>query len=224
MSILSDETKLAFYGDLIEDNFKNEDIKNMIEAVVKVTPSIFFVSPTSSTGKYHPKEVNGLSGVFKHSVAVLLNAKDLLDNDTLLKFLGIDSLTTLEREVILAASLLHDNAKYGVDEVELSAEKIWTKGDHPILVRKLVENADFDKNEDLVEGVLSLIDTHMGQWNTYKDEELNSKELPKPETPEQLLVHLADYMTSKKSLDVVSEMSLPTLNEKFIRWFQIQND
>ena len=49
------------------------------------------------------------------------------------------------------------------------------------------------------EFVSGLITTHMGPWN--KDR-FGNVVMPKPETKEQLLVHLCDYIASKKFLNV----------------------
>lgn len=220
---LDSNTKLDFYGNLINENIMSREVKDIVEGIIKVTPSVFFVSPTSSSGKYHPKVANGVSGLLKHSVAVMLNAKELLDNDTILNAIGIDSLTSIERDIILSAALLHDNAKYGVEEVEFTNDKLWTKGEHSILVRELAKKAGFTERDEHVEEIITLIDTHMGQWNIYKDDKFKSKELPTPKTPKQVLVHMADYVASKKCLDIVDEMVIPELDEEYIEWFNLQN-
>lgn len=227
--IMTDNQKLEVYGDLL-DVFEGTPLEYIVKEIIKETPTIFFGMSVSSSGKYHPKQTNGLMGLVKHSIAVMKTANDFLDNETILKSMGFTKLSELDKLEILAASLLHDNAKYGADEYDTTlTDKIWTRGDHPMLVREIAENAGLlekltGEHREILENVLALIETHMGQWNTYKDKDWNICEMPTPETPAQSLVHLADYAVSRKILDEVSELSLPkSINPEIINWFNLQN-
>lgn len=224
------EQKLEVFESVL-DKFKDPDIRHIVIGIIKETPTIFFGTSVSSSGKYHPKETNGLMGLAKHSIAVMLTAEELLSNKTVVKSMGLDELSEKRKEIILAAALLHDTAKYGSEEHDMSSDnKVWTRGDHPMLVKELAEKAGLlsIENEDLkykLYSILSLVKTHMGQWNKYRDKNGNYKSMPTPETPEQALVHLADYTVSRKTLDIVGELSLPeTVNNRTIDWFDKQNN
>jgi len=55
-------------------------------------------------------------------------------------------------------------------------------------------------DDEYINNVCNLIETHMGQWNTnnYYPDII----LPVPLTVNQQLVHLADYLASRKYLEV----------------------
>ena len=100
---------------------------------------------------------------------------------------------------MLMALTMHDGVKHGIPE-----EK-YTRADHPLLASKLIkENRDklAMKDED-VEFMCSVIESHMGPWNThpYTKEEI----LPIPKDKYQNFVHMCDYLASRKFLDVKFE-------------------
>jgi hypothetical protein len=85
--------------------------------------------------------------------------------------------TPEERDLGIVALILHDGLKNGIEQ------NTYTLTKHPVI------------NE-----VCSYIETHMGQWNTdYKTQE---EVLEKPSTKMQKLVHLADYLASRKYLEL----------------------
>ena len=114
---MTNEQKLSVYGDYL-NRFKNKTVREIVEGVIINTPTVFFGASTSSTGKYHPLATNGIMGLVKHSVAVMLTAEDMMRNETIMEVFELEELSNLDKEVILAACLLHDNAKYGVNEID----------------------------------------------------------------------------------------------------------
>ena len=58
----------------------------------------------------------------------------------------------------------------------------------------------FDYNDALF--ISSAIISHMGQWNTSKN---GPGKLPTPETPAQKALHLADYLASRKDINMEVE-------------------
>lgn len=231
---MNNNQKIEIYGNHL-DNFKNPLIKEIVEEVIIHTPIIFFGASTSSSGKYHPLATNGVMGLAKHSLATMLTANDLLRNDTIMKIFGLENLSDIDKEIILAACLLHDNAKYGANEGDLyTDEKLYTNKEHPRLVSGIAENAGlFDADEEnqviYLLRILELIETHMGQWTDTNEKygkppKLNQPDLDKPETKQQAFVHMCDYIVSRKTLDVVSELSMPEgVEPKTLDWFVKQN-
>lgn len=226
--IITDKQKLEIYGDLLS-KFTNKTVSKIVRDIITETPTIFFGMSVSASGKYHPKETNGLMGLVKHSIAVLMTTEELMANTVIMSTLGFSDLNELDKEIILAAALLHDNAKYGPDEYDYNnTGKIWTRGDHPILVDKIAENAGLHKltgdDREILDRIIKIIESHMGEWNTYRDSNWKSHKMPVPETPEQVLVHLADYQVSRKTLDDISQFSLPEdISPETVDWFNIQN-
>ena len=92
---------------------------------------------------------------------------------------------------------MHDTRKSGTQE-EYEKNK-QTKFDHPIQAAKVIMSLDgIDKDEKIL--IAKIIAAHMGQWNT------NGKHpdivLPKPNSKFEIIVHLADYLSSRKDVEI----------------------
>ena len=170
----------------IKDEKNKEDIKVLINTL----PDYFFTIPASSTGKYHPKFASSNHGLVKHTKVAVRIAYELLTNDSIgYKF------SDNEKDLIIMALILHDGLKSG------SPKEQYTRVDHPLLISKqIMENASkLNMETDDVRKLCGMIESHMGQWNTdYRKKEV----LPKPVTELQRFVHMCDYLSSKKFLNV----------------------
>lgn len=169
----------------IIDSIQNESVKHQLYLAFEGVPDYFFKIPASSTGKYHPAYALGGGGLYRHTLAAAIIAKDLVQ-------LEMFELTDLEKDIVICALLLHDVCKLGIPQ-----EK-YTRFDHPLLAAKLVKERCTDQN--FVDMIVPLIESHMGQWNTSKYSDVV---LPKPETKLQKIVHLCDYLASRKYLEVI---------------------
>ena len=171
----------------IKDNNNKEDIKTLIN----ILPDYFFEIPASSTGKYHPKFASTNHGLLKHTKVAVRIAHELLANDSIgSKF------SDNEKDLIIMALILHDGFKSG------DPKEKYTRFDHPLIVsKKIMENASKLKmSTDEVRKLCSMIESHMGQW-TY--DSYNKKEvLPKPKNELERFVHMCDFLSSKKFLNV----------------------
>ena len=174
--------------------------KFALELLEKV-PDYFWLEPASSSGKHHPEHDLGEGGLARHSLMVYRWLKMLLEaND--------QDMSDFIPGMILA-SLFHDCCKRGLPGGELSEHTLF---EHPILAAKFVmdnaeqfmkDNKDFmaitaDDEESFKQDVavaISAIETHMGKFNTSKHSDVV---LPKPKTAIQFMVHLADYIASRK--------------------------
>ena len=181
----------------------NDDIRKFAEVVLDDAPDYFFQVAASSTGKYHPQYALGDGGLMRHTKAVVRMYNHLLSLDQYKNMF-----TDREIDLGRVACIAHDIQKSG-DAVAYAAKsnggqnKVFTVFYHPILAASYILNY---KNRYLTEEELqfiaSAIESHMGQWNTDKR---SSVILSKPETEMQKLVHLADYLASRKDLDVSFE-------------------
>ena len=167
-----------------------EDFKYLISNL----PDYFFEVAASSTGKYHPEFSLGDGGLLRHTKAAVKIAYELLNDPCI----G-DKYTEREKDLMIIALTLHDGIKHGIPE-----EK-YTRADHPTLASKYVkDNKEFLKmdNND-IEFICSVIESHMGPWNThpYTKEEI----LPIPKDKYQNFVHMCDYFASRKFLDIKFE-------------------
>ena len=168
---------------------KNERIRMSAEVLINMMPDYFFHEEASSTGKYHPSFSQGEGGLLRHTKAAVRIAKELLVTKTF----G-DDFTSDEKDLIYLALILHDSIKRGDNEP-------YTRFDHPIYASNFVKS-NKDKTEltdEEVNLLTSMIETHMGEWVTdYK----GNKVLEEPKTKYQKMVHLCDYLSSKKFLDI----------------------
>ena len=170
---------------------KDERIKESAIILISKIPDYFYTESASSTGKYHPKFSNGIGGLYRHTKAAVRIAKELLDNNTIgSKF------TPIEKDLIILALILHDSVKRGIPM------ESYTRFDHPLLASKLVSTyaKETSLKEEEITLLKSMIETHMGEWTTdYNGNEI----LKKPTTKYQKFVHMCDYLSSKKFLDIL---------------------
>ncbi len=172
---------------------KNDKYKKCAKELVEILPDYFFEVPASSTGKYHPLFSLGEGGLLRHTKAAMKIARDLLENESLgHKF------TNDEKDLLLISIMMHDGLKSGYPK-----EK-YTRFDHPIIICDYIEsNKDkLSLDKDDYKFMRKVISSHMGQWNTspYSD-----VVLPLPEDKYQRFVHLCDYLSSRKYIDIKFE-------------------
>lgn len=169
---------------------KNPKLKESLKKIINSLPDYWFEVAASSTGKYHPKYALGDGGLLRHSkVAMRMGYELLLDAS-----IG-DKYTSVEKDLMLIALLVHDGLKSG-----LVKEK-YTRFDHPILMANFIlDNKDkFDLSEEDALFISDVIKTHMGNYTTdYNGNEV----LEKPKTKYQNFVHMCDYLASRKFIHI----------------------
>ena len=168
---------------------KNDKKKNDIKYLVSKLPDYFFEIPASSTGKYHPDFASTSHGLVKHTKVAVRIAKELFDNP------GLNNFTDDEKDIIIMALILHDGCKSGM------VKEKYTRFDHPLIICDLInENrSKLSLNDDEVNLLTKIISSHMGIWN----KDYNGNEvLPIPKDKYQRFVHLCDYLSSKKFIDI----------------------
>lgn len=174
---------------------RDEKLRDFIQFCLESAPNFFYEMPASTTGKYHPSYSLGVGGLVRHTKAAVKIAVDLLNlqqNAELKERSG---------DLIISALILHDVHK------KESENSIYTAFEHPLLasafVRKKAIAAHLDLDSPkLYQDVLfmcSMIESHMGQWNTDRQ---GMVVMPLPETEEAKFVHTCDYLASRKYLEV----------------------
>ena len=169
---------------------KDIRIKESTITILDMLPDYFYEIPASSTGKYHPEFSLGEGGLVRHVKVAVRIAKELLDNPSI----G-DKYTSGEKDIMIMALILHDGLKSGL------VYNRYTQYDHPTLIKNFVnENKDKLKLTDSELDLFShAVESHMGPWNTdYEGREI----LPKPKTKYENFVHMCDFLSSKKFLNV----------------------
>ena len=172
------------------------------QELLEKIPEYFWKEDASSSGKHHPEYSLGEGGLARHSLMVYRWLKLLLEANE-------QPMTDFIPGMVVA-TLFHDCCKRGLQS-EIDLEH--TKFEHPILAAKFVldnaeqfakdnkqflEEVSIEDEEDFKHNIavaVSCIESHMGRFNTSKHSEVT---LPKPKSPIQFMVHLADYIASRK--------------------------
>ena len=169
---------------------KNPKYAENIGIIIDLLPDYFFEVPASSTGKYHPKFSLGEGGLVRHTKSAVRIAHELLENNSLL-----NTFTSDEKDMMIAALLVHDGLKSGLVKSE------YTVFEHPLLMSKFIQDnrSKLTLDDYEIELICSVIETHMGEWTRdYKGNEV----LEKPKTKYQKFVHMCDFLSSRKFLNI----------------------
>lgn len=178
--------------ELLLDAFENEDIKQFAESCIDTIPEYFWHVGASSTGKYHPSYALGELGLARHTCALVRFLNHMLSIDCIK-----DDFSSRERDLMRVAGIMHDSMKSGTDEDY--ARSKYTKFEHPILAANNIRKMS-GLPDDEIELIATTIESHMGQWSTDKR---SKTVLPTPQNKYQKLVHLADYLASRKDIEVL---------------------
>ena len=182
----------------ILSTIKNDDIREFAEVLLDGLPAYMWEVAASSTGKYHPAYSLGFQGLMRHQIAVVrfLNFFFELEQYNT-KF------TDREMDLIRVACLVHDGRKSG-EQSDYDRSR-FTKFDHPIQMANVIRGYNGKYlTENALEFIATCIESHMGQFNTDRK---SSIVLPKPMSVAQELVHLADYLASRKDLTMAFDVS-----------------
>lgn len=179
--------------DSILNTIENEDIRYFAEQCIETIPDYFWEVGASSTGKYHPQYALGELGLARHTCALVRFLNHILSVDCF----G-NKFTSREKDLMRVAGMMHDTRKSGDDEAY--AKNKYTKFDHPLLAANEIRTLIGIISEEELELVASMIESHMGQWNTDKKSKIV---LPLPENKYQKMIHLADYLASRKDIEVL---------------------
>lgn len=174
--------------DSLLDTFENDDIKNFANECIETIPNYFWDVGASSTGKYHPRYALGDLGLARHTCALVRFLNHILNIDCYK-----NDFTSRERDLLRVAGIMHDSRKSGDDEDY--ARNKFTRFEHPLLAANEIRTIIGFIPEEEVEFVANAIESHMGQWNTDKR---SKTVLPLPENKYQKILHLADYLASRK--------------------------
>ena len=160
------------------------------EKIIEDLPEYWFEVAASSSRKYHPYYTINEHGLFLHSMAVASFMNYMLEIDQYKT-----QFNEWERDCLRIGALCHDGNKHG----KLSHGN--TIFSHPLVMAETIRNyKGQDLNDSCLDFIADSIETHMGQWNTNKREP--NTILPKPMSLGQQLLHLADYLASRKDVEI----------------------
>jgi len=175
---------------------ENEDMKHLTEELIKIIPPYFFEVPASSTGKYHPAYALGNGGLYRHTMAVVKFLNYFFEIDCFK-----NRWDSRGRDKMRIAAIMHDTFKSGTQkEYEFSK---YTKHEHPLIAsRHIIEKMTgrgIVPDEEIKE-IAEIVSSHMGQWRTSPR---SNVVLPEPKGKSQIMLHLADYLASRKDIEVL---------------------
>lgn len=172
------------------DKIHNTKLKKAAKNMIKDAPNYFWHEAASSSGKYHPECDLGDGGLVRHSIMVCKVAEDLVISEMFCRD------NESNRDIVRVASLFHDFIKHG-EVAEDGTYSNHTVFEHPLLASDFVRNHLIEaKVDDLtIEMICDGIRTHMGKWCTSN---YSKVAMSKPRTDFEKLIHIADYVASRK--------------------------
>lgn len=180
--------------DSILDTIVSEDIRKFAERCIETIPDYFWDVGASSTGKYHPQYALGNLGLARHTCALVRFMNYIFEVDCV-----SENFTQREKDLMRVAGIMHDSRKSGNDDDFVKNK--YTKFEHPLLAANVIRSLkDNELSDDEIEIIATAIESHMGQWNTNKR---SSIILPLPINKYQKILHLADYLASRKDIEVL---------------------
>ena len=171
------------------EKFKSENVRLSTETLLDMLPDYFYEIPASSSGNFHPLFSLGPGGLIRHVKVAMRVLEEMFRDGAFGKY------DDYKKDLIRMALILHDGFKSG------TTNSGHTCPEHPVIMSNfIIENKEkLLISETDAKFVSSLVLTHMGPWNMDKNGNII---MPVPETREELLVHLCDYIASRNFLDV----------------------
>ena len=163
----------------------NEELRKAVKSYMEdCVPDYFWTDGASSSGKYHPKFSQGEGGLVRHTKAVVMFAEELL------RMSSYAYMPEIYKDYVIAACILHDTAKYGVEEYDKAEYKNHARNASEAFFYYCVEVIEYIPHYLLLNAIAS----HMSQWSTEKED--------RPFTSVDRCVHMADYMASRAFIDI----------------------
>ena len=166
---------------------KDEELRMAVKSYMdEATPNYFWTDGASSSGKYHPQFSQGMGGLVRHTKAVVMFAEELL------RMSSYAYMREEYKDYVIAACIIHDTAKYGIDEFDKAEYKNHARNASKAFAGWCEQVFDFTPHYLL----LNAVESHMGQWSTERED--------RPFTSVDRCVHMADYMASRNFIDIPS--------------------
>ena len=182
----------------VYNSIENDDIREFAETIAECIPNYFFQIPASSTQKYHPTYACEVPlGLYKHTLAVVKFINYFFEVESL-----AEKWTSRERDLVRVAGMMHDTFKSG-SQADYEKNK-YTKHEHPIIASNAImkyKGCGIIPDDEILL-IAKTIETHMGAWNTSPRSDIV---LATPKNKYQKLVHLADYLASRKDIEIKFE-------------------
>jgi 23S rRNA maturation-related 3'-5' exoribonuclease YhaM len=172
------------------DYIKDSKIRNFVKQTLLRLPDYFFNMAASTSGRYHPKFSLGDGGLVRHTRVAVRIAVDIISLE-MMKY------SDIEKDIIIASLILHDGMKCGENGTGTALL-------HPTIMANFIKNnGELNTliDAEILNKICDCISSHMGEWAyDYKDKFKKKQLLPKPNSKLQNIVHLSDYLASRRYL------------------------
>ena len=192
---------------------EEDDVRGFAQKALELLPNYFFTCAASSSGMYHPEYALNEGGLVRHTKAAIGFANHMFNIEQ-----SDAEYTTREKDLVIVALMLHDGWKHGDKKPDGTYRKT-TIFEHPQVASDWIRNCE-ELNDWLPQEdrniMADAVASHMGQWNTQKK---NAFALQKPQSKIQKVVHLCDYLASRKDIEVLfndytkPEVEIPKLED-----------
>lgn len=171
------------------NTFETEKLKMYCIDMVELMPAYNEKIASSSSGKYHSKQQCEEGGQVIH----MKLACEIMNYILGLEYSRKAIKKPEDRDLLRTAIILHDAYKRGV----YNSGK--TVHEHPILTANWIgiTTPKHDIDIKTKREIKKLVGSHSGEWRTSK---YSDTVLPKCKTKKQFLVHLCDYLASRKNI------------------------
>lgn len=177
---VSSEEKVEYFDAELKRIFDRK-IREFARLCLTQAPDYLFEDcPSSSGGKYHPLDELGSDGTLIHTKKVFTLAYEMV------KAMDCED----SRDIVLAASIIHDLRKQGI---YASGHTVKDHPDHAARLVTEVQDATQLLTEDQYKMLKNCVGYHYGPWGEGKW----SKPMEQY-TKEELSLFLSDYVVSKR--------------------------
>lgn len=181
--------KVAVFQSLL-DKFEIKEIRLYCQDMIEKIPDYIFTIPGSTSYKYHNKTQCQPHGQIFHILMFAEIMNYILD----LEYVQ-EKTSPQERDCLRCTPIFHDAIKCGLNGSQ------YTVHEHPMLAGEWIRNTkvEHDISQGAKDYIAELCESHSGQWISNKR---SNVVLPKPQSDDQFLVHLCDYLSSRSNLDM----------------------
>lgn len=177
------------------DTFETDELRLYCEDMIDAMPGYIFQIPSSTSLKYHNQTQCQAGGQIYHVLMTVTVLNYILG----LEYIKLKYSKPKQRDCMRIAMCLHDSLKCGVPTEDGNQ---YTVFQHPLLAGEWIRSfkVKHDIKQGLKDYIARLVESHSGEWNSSKK---SLDVLPKPETDDQFIIHLCDYLSSRNNLDMI---------------------
>jgi hypothetical protein len=173
------------------NKFETDEMREYCKDMINEISDYIFTIPSSTSLKYHNKTQCQPHGQIFH----ILMFGEIMNYILGLEYALEKIPDARKRDCLRCTPIFHDAIKCGLNGSQ------HTVHEHPMLASEWIRNTkvEHDIDTETKNYIARLCESHSGQWTENK----RSKTiLPKPETDDQFLVHLCDYLASRSNIDM----------------------